>query len=167
MTRILFMLYAVLTLCLMALGVPAAAESIDGKTTAQIVLDRAVQDRVNGWALNKFGFAPPDQPCYLTKAAGKRLCSFPAAPAHIAALFTARDFQRVRSLNSWDCFYGRPQLTIILPKVIGRAEANGFAGHPYLTDLRHALAYLTAWQAAQPALPMMRAGGFCEVNIAP
>lgn len=167
MTRILFMLYAVLTLCLMALGVPAAAESIDGKTTAQIVLDRAVQDRVNGWALNKFGFAPPDQPCYLTKAAGKRLCSFPGAPAEIAGLFAAVDFQRYRGSSSWECYYQRPQMAVVLPKVIGRAEAAGFGASQYVADLRAALAYLRAWYAAQPALPLMKAGGFCEVNIAP
>lgn len=145
----------------------AWAESIDGKTTAQITVDQQVQAPLNKWALNKFRFSPSDQPCYFTKAAGKRQCSFPGAPTAIAALFTAQDFQRVKGSSSWECYYGRPQMAVVLPKIISRAEAAGFGANPYVADLRAALAYLRAWYAFQPALPLMKIGGYCEVNIAP
>lgn len=58
MTRILLCLYAVLVMALMSLGIPAHAESIDGKTSAQIAVDNAVQAQINTWALNKFRGCP-------------------------------------------------------------------------------------------------------------
>lgn len=58
-------------------------------------------------------------------------------------------------------------MAVLLPKIIGRAEAAGFGASQYVADLRAALFYLRAWYAAQPALPLMKVGGYCEVNIAP
>lgn len=144
-----------------------AAESIDGKTTAQIVVDREVQTSLNKWALNKFSFSPPDQPCYFTAIAGKRLCSFPAAPTPIAALFTAQDFQSVKGSSSWECYYARPKLAVVLPKMLARINAAGLGADPYVGHLEAALAYLWAWYGTTPVLPLMKAGGYCEVNIAP
>lgn len=147
----------------------ASAESIDGKTPAQITVDQQVQATLNKWALNRFKFAPADQPCYFTKSpSGARACSFPGAPANIAALFTASDFQSVKGgSSSWECYYGRPQAAVVLPKMIGRIQAAGLGADPYVGHLEAALAYLRAWYAAQAELPLMKVGGYCQVNIAP
>ena len=146
----------------------AYAESIDGKTPAQITVDQQVQATLNKWALNRFKFAPSDQPCYFTKTSGVRACSFPGAPANIAALFTARDFQSVKgSTSSWECYYGRPQMAVVLPKMLSRIQAAGLGADPYVGHLEAALAYLRAWYADKAELPLMKVGGYCQINIAP
>lgn len=161
------------TLIALAMLLPGVAQANESPsqvdTVAQAVqtVDSAVKAQVDKWALNKMGFVAPNQPCYLTKVGSKRSCPFPSAPGSIAVLFKAADFQSYKGKNSWECHYQRPQMAIVLPKMIRRAEAAGLGEDAYIDDLRAALEFLNAWKAAQPELPLMADGGFCNVSIQP